>query len=453
MSFSLSGVASGLDTNTIISQLMQIERIPYNKLASKKNDYNSQLSVFRNVNTKLSALRAAAEELRLRANFNLKSASNSDETVLRATASEGLQEGTFVIHVQQLATHSTFVSKSFDNDGDELAGTVSFSVNGTAIDVELDGETDEENLKRIVNAVNAADAGVRAALLQTAPGKKAIILTAKETGQANTIALSGADFLGTGSEVQMIEGKDAQLTINGIQISSSSNEIKDVVDGLSLTLLKENETATITIAKDADKVAEKVEAFVKAYNDVIDTIRSNTAQGKTLQGDFTLRTLQDTLFSEFNARVAKDLADPGNVDGLQFLSQIGLVIDAGKTTADAMTGQISFDKEKFKEALANDPDGVYRLFSNDEDGNPGIADRFSDTLRFWTRSGNGILAARIQGYDSEISFINKQLEDMERRLEMKEEQLKKQFTAMETMLIQLQNEQFWLNSQLAAFLM
>ncbi|OUM94976.1 MAG: hypothetical protein A9Z00_12060 [Thermobacillus sp. ZCTH02-B1] len=450
MSFSLSGIASGLDTNTIISQLMQIERIPYNKLESKKKTYDAQLSVFRTINTKLAALRTAAEDLRLQANFSLRSASISDETVLKSAASDAVQEGVYVVQVEKLATYSTFVTDGVDASGNSLAGlteiTIGLNGNETTINIDedLSGKTNDEILALIAKKINKKinenkDLGVRATVIQNEPGKKALMLTAKEAGGIE-ITLDADVSLGGKNKL----GQNAVFYINGIEFQSSSNEVRDVINGLSLTLLKEG-TSTITVSRDADKVAEKVEAFVKAYNDVIQTIRENTAQGKLLQGDSTLRTLQNTLFSEFNAKVA-------GAEAFEFLSQIGLSIDEGKTSAETMTGQIVFNKEKFKEALLNDPEGVFRLFSNHDSQNPGIADRFTETLRYWTRSGNGILAARIQGYNAEISFINKQMEDMEIRLAMKEEQLKKQFTAMETMLIQLQNEQAWLNSQLAAFL-
>lgn len=446
MSFSLSGIASGLDTNAIISQLMQLERIPYNKLESKKNNYNTEISVFRSINTKLATLRTAADDLRLRTNFNLRSANNSDNTVLKATVSEFAQEGTYTIEVNKLATFHTMKTKNFTSEGQDLTGNQSFELNGKTINVAFDDEkTNEENLKLLADAVNASDAGVRASVLQVSPTEKTVVFTAKQSGKDNEMAFANAEFL---SITQVAEGSDAELKINGIDIKSSSNQLDNVIDGISLTLLKAGETSTVTVARDLDKIADKVDAFVKAYNDVIDTIRNSTGKEKVLQGDYTLRSLQDTLHNLFNDRVL------GLGDDFQYLVQIGLEIDAGKTTADGMTGKISFNKEKFKTALSENPEQVYKLFANDADDDrfDGIAQRFSDTLRYWTRSGTGILASRIDGYNSQIAFINTQLEAMENRLAMKEEQLKKQFTTMETMLISLQNEQSWLSSQLAAYL-
>jgi len=448
MSFSLSGIASGLDTNTIISQLMQIERIPYTKLETRKNDYNSELSVFRSINTKLAALRTAADDLRLNSNFNLTGVKSSDESVVKAVGSDGLQEGTYVIEVTQLATHATLVTDGFNVSGNDLQNSnpVTFQVNGTDVTVTLSKETNEENLALLADAINKSEAGVRASVIQTAPGKKALMLTAKESGY-KPIELDNADFLGDAVTIQKNDGHNAKFKLNGIEIESSTNEIKDFMSGLTITLLKENASSTVTISRDADKVAEKVEAFVKAYNDVINTIRTNTAKGAQLQGDSTLRTLQDQLFNLFTSGAGQNR----ELD-YQYLYQIGLEIDKGKSKGSEMTGTITFDKEKFKQALLNNTDAVYKLFAHDSETNAedGIAQKFSDSLLIWTRSGSGILASRIEGYNKQISFINKQMEDMEIRLEKKEAQLKTQFINMETALLSLQNQMSWLSSQLVS---
>jgi len=448
MSFSLSGIASGLDTNTIISQLMQLERIPYTKLETKKKDYNTELSVFRSINTKLAALRSAADDLRLSSNFNLTGVKSSDESVLKAVGSDGLQEGTFLIEVEQLATYTTLVSKGFNASGNDLKnlGSVEFTINGETIQVDFTKETDEENLALLADAINKkSEAGVKASVIQTEPGKKSLLLTAKETGNVSIALDDTAKELLGNDEIKTNLGQNAIFKLNGIQMQSSTNEIKDFVSGLTITLFKENATATITISKDVDKVAEKVEAFVQAYNDVINTIRTNTAKGAQLQGDSTLRSLQDQLYNLFNAGVGQD----GAFD-YQYLFEIGLEIDKGKLKGSEMTGTITFDKEKFKQALLDNPDAVYKLFAHDSatDEEDGIAQKFSNSLLVWTRSGSGILASRIDGYNNQISFITKQMEDMEVRLQKKEEQLKKQFNNMETALLSLQNQMSWLSAQL-----
>lgn len=479
MSFSLSGIASGLDTNTIISQLMEIERIPYNKLQNRQKSYSNEQSIFRNINTKLAALRTAADDLKLAANFNLRSAVVSDESVLKVTATESAAEGSYNIEVKQLATYSSIKSKAFDKgeseSGPTLSGTIRIWNNGEHQDFKLSetATSDEEVLKDLVDQINKANFGVQASLIETEPGKISFVLASVQSGEANKINTGIGNSQGIhiaavnvidedtieedtalSSLLDFSEGQKAQnalLVINGIEVVSSSNELTNVISGVTLNLSKIG-NSTVQVSRDLDKIAEKVETFVKAYNDVVNVIRTNTAKGASLQGDATLRSLQDQLHNLFNSAVGSE----GNEDGAyRYLFEIGLEIDKGVLSGSAMTGTISFDKEKFKKALAENPDGVYQLFAYSEgdegnNANSGIAVKFSDSLRMWTRSGSGIIAAKIDGYDEQIKYLSKQMEHMETRLFMREEQLKKQFNAMEVALASLQSQMTWLNSQILA---
>lgn len=512
MSFSLSGIASGLDTNTIISQLMQLEKAPYNKLQTRKTTYNSQLSVFRSINTKLSALRSAAEELKQLSAFNQYSASVSDDKVLKVTATDKAAAADYEIEVKQLAkqhsirsieinandlkkTVEDFLSEKLGlvpkDEGDpdyeqyiqdlEKAKTIKIQVNGKSVEVKFDGDTVEKALNNLMQQINAKDAGLSASLVETNPGKKTLLLTARKSGLDHTIefwnptesgqtppkdqhvylADGGSGLLKAIGLVKedysvntLVDASNAEVVINNLTITSNSNELKDVVSGLNITLLKEGDS-TVTVARDADKVAAKVEAFVKAYNEVVNTIRTQTASGGALQGDFTLRSLQDQLSKWASGRVGPG----GKNSGLtyKFLSQIGIEIDKGVTKGSEMTGTITFDKDKFKQALEENPEAVYQLFAHDESQNEnsdlesaGIAQRFSELLKVWTRSATGIIAARIDGYNEQIKFITKQMENMEFRLSLREEQLKKQFGAMEVALSSMQSQMAWLNSQIAA---
>lgn len=453
MSFSLTGLASGLDTATIISQLMQIERIPYQKLEQRQNTLSSQQSIFRNINTKLSALRTAAEELSMSFNFDLRSTTVSDESVVKATASEGVPEGSYVINVESLATRHSVASKAFSNLGEELNETLKITIavgdesDIFTIDPDPDnGLTVEQALDQLRQKINASGLDVTASLITTddSQGIKRLVITSNKTGTANSISID--DENNQFEFEDSVKAEDAIFKVNGVEIKSSSNEISEVIPGLSLTLMKAGET-TIHVQRDVDKIVEKVEAFVKAYNDVISTVKSNLGKEKSLQGDSTLRTLESHLNNLINRQVGND------PDALSFLFQIGLEVDKGKVDASSMTGTISFDKEKFKSAFAANPDEVIRLFTYQDKDHPdqnGIAVQFKNSLMEWTSYGTGILAMKIEGYTSEISLINQQMEAMETRLELKEQQLKRQFTAMESALIQLQNQQVWLASQIAS---
>lgn len=475
MSFSLSGVASGMDTATIISELMKLERIPYTKLETRHKVYNNQMAVFRNINTKLSALRTAAADLQLKSTFELRSATSSDETVLKVSASETAVAGNYMIEVAQLATHHSMkTNQAFVKDAKDpqLSGKITIWNNGSSTEYTLEGDNNEEILNNLANQINSKDVGVKASIIETSPGEITLVLQSDKSGTANKIRLGtpgegdeglyiSADTTGLTNALGLVEAqeaKDAKLKVNGIEITSSGNELSNVISGMSFALSKTG-TVQVNVSRDVDKIAGKIEAFVNAYNDVINTIRSQTGKEAALQGDITLRSLQDQLSNLFNGRVGpaeqiKDEEEKVIVDVLdyQYLFEIGLEIDKGLTKGSDMTGTIRFDKDKFKQALAENPEAVYQLFAyNDsKNGAPGIAKRFTESLQVWTRSATGILAARIDGYNEQIKFVTKQMENMENRLALREQQLKKQFSAMEVALSSLQNQMSWLSSQIAS---
>jgi flagellar hook-associated protein 2 len=253
--------------------------------------------------------------------------------------------------------------------------------------------------------------------------------------------------------------QNAEMTINGIFVSSSTNTVKNAIENVTLTLTGIG-NSTVTVATDADKVADKVQAFVDAYNDVIDAINSakayqNSDKRNTLQADSTLNSLQSQLSAWLNAQVGADVGAGAGTSSFDFkyLFQVGLEVDKGATKAEEMTGKINFDRDKFKAALADNPDAVYQLFAYNgtaDNKTSGIAQLFNTNLKSWTSSVDGIIKSKLDGYDSEISFISDQMEQMDVRLQMKEDALRKQFTDMETALSSLQNQQKWLSSQLNA---
>ncbi|GIQ62832.1 hypothetical protein PACILC2_14000 [Paenibacillus cisolokensis] len=159
-----------------------------------------------------------------------------------------------------------------------------------------------------------------------------------------------------------------------------------------------------------------------------------------LQGDSVLKTISNELYNLFTS--ATNLTD-----GYKMMAEIGLEIDKGITKGSMMTGTITFDKEKFKEAFSKDPNAVIDLFKHNENG---IMRGLDAKLKEWTSSVNGLITSKIKGYDSEIDMLDDRMEAMDNRLQMKYEQLKKQFTAMEVALSGLKSQQSWLTSQLAS---
>jgi Flagellar capping protein len=459
MGISISGLGSGLDTAQIISDLMALERQPYTRLETSKKNLQSEKSIFQSINTKLNTLKTAVSDLLLNANFNLVSGKSTNEGVVKLKTAEGASTGNYNIAVTQLAQSHSIKSKSLDPAGTTLQGTT-LKIGSVEITVG-DEMTDGEALEYIKNQINSKDTGLTAAVVSDSDNSKVLVLTSKETGAQNKMVLSSTDdgILLEGTALSALDitdiadngqntiqkAQDAKFTVNGLLITRSSNNISGVIDGVTLELVAAG-SSQVTVARDTDKIAEKIDAFVKAYNDVINTVRNNLSKPadatkmNPLQGDSVLKTISNELYNLFTS--ATNLTD-----GYKMMAEIGLEIDKGITKGSLMTGTITFDKEKFKEAFSKDPNAVIDLFKHNENG---IMKAMDNRLKEWTSSVNGLITSKIKGYDSEIDMLDDRMEALDNRLQMKYEQLKKQFTAMEVALSGLKSQQSWLTSQLAS---
>ncbi|MNN02713.1 Flagellar hook-associated protein 2 [compost metagenome] len=338
--------------------------------------------------------------------------------------------------------------------------------NGTTTDLvdleELDvaGKPVDEALATIANKINSLeDAGVKASVIQTEPGVKTLVLTATKAGEENSFTLGGDDAsFWQATNIQ--DALNAKIEVNGLTVISSTNEIKDAISGVTLNLTAVG-TSTVKVSQDATGIANKIDTFVKAYNDIITTIRTNTGKSEknsdgslslTLMGDPLLRDLQSQMNSWMNHIV-------GDQKGFKLLSDIGLEVDKGVTSAAMMTGKISFDKDLFAKKLAENPKAVEAMFndnvinSRDADNNPiqiSFTQFVTDNLKRYTDSVDGVMTAKIKGYDSEITYVNEQITSMKARIAKREENLKKQYANLEVIMSQLNSQKTWISSQFAA---
>jgi flagellar hook-associated protein 2 len=475
MTISFTGLASGFDSASYIDAIMAQEKLPLKRLETKKQVTTAYQNVFKSLNTKLSTLKDAATALSDLNSFQVFKASSSDTTKLSVTADSSAMGGEYSVNVTQLAQKHVVASQSFDASAEfkyaNFSNTLKIGeytttdgngdpVTTDSIDLtklQLEGKTVGEALNLIASHINSlTDGKVQASVIQTEDGKRSLVLTSKQSGAANKI-----DYETTSnwlfSEKQ--EALDAKITVNGIEIVSSTNTIKDAIPGVTLTLSNKG-LSTVNVSQDVDTITGKVEAFVKAYNDIINTIKENTQKSTknsdgslslTLQGDSTMRSLRNQLADMMNAVV-------GDTKGFKLLSDIGLEVDKGVTSASLMTGTITFDKELFKQKLQQNPAEVEKMFTSEavanEDntvtGQDGIGTMFKKVMKAWTDSVEGIITSKIKGYDSEISYLTEQIQSMNDRLEIKEASLKTKFVNLEVVMSTLNSQSDWISSQLTA---
>ncbi|MCP4679846.1 MAG: flagellar filament capping protein FliD [Deltaproteobacteria bacterium] len=443
MAINFTGLGSGIDSAQIIDQLLYLERAPIRQMEQRQSDYRSQRSIIQNVNSKLQSLQTKAQDMDTIGEFLSYSASSSDEDEVTATASGTASPGTYDVTVTELAkAQRTYSDPIVDGDtaGSAGVGTLTITIDSVTIDIDV---TAEDTMSSIVSKINSSEAEVSASLLIADDGYR-IQVTGNDTGVANevTFAEDGSLALDLEDPLNVVEAaQDAELTVDGFDITSADNDVDDAITGLTLTL-HEKTTSTIEIAvsPDTDAIKTKLDEFIDTYNEVASLIQSEfafTGEAKgnnRLAGDSTLRTLQTQLSTTITSAIE------GLEGTYEALSQIGISTDTN--------GSLSVDTEELEAAIAADTVGVGQLFSGTADHSVGgIADKMDDLAESFVDYADGILTAKVNGLDTTIDSMTDTIDRYEDRISMKETQLRMQFTNLEVMMSQLTSQGNFMASQ------
>lgn len=464
--FNIGGLATGLDTNSIISKLMDVERAPEKVMQAKQQTYQSQIDVYNKIDTALTNLQNLAAGMNTSSTFKSMTSSVVDSTVLTVSASSSAATGTHTLQVNTLAKSQRQVSTGYA-DG-TVFNTGSFTIDdgaGTVTTVNL--AEGSNTLQGMVSAINSSGANVTASLINdgsSTPNR--LVISGKDTknytvdfsGLTTPPGTAGAPaqvptLLGPGDPSYQA-GTDASFTLDGVAVTKSSNTVTDALSGVTLNLLKEGGSTTFTVSNDTDAMTKKINDFVSAYNSVITQVNAQSKYDATtktagiLSGDTTLRGIQSQLQNLLTATVSGVTGPYSN------LAQLGI-------TSDKTDGTLSVDSTKLSSALSTNFNAVVDLFTHNTGtslslpaNQYGIAQQFNTVIDAMVQpyqgpssTHNGLIATRIQGLQGSIADINNQISDMETRLTAYQQSLQKRFTTMETTVSNLQAQG---NSLLAA---
>lgn len=426
------GVGSGLDIASLVSQLVAAERAPaQNRISTSQSQINVQLSAIGTFKGALSDVRSKLEALQTGALATLKASSTKPET-FTASASGSAVAGEYGIEVVTLARAHKLVSGAHaDGAGTVLAnGDVGISVGGESFTVTLgDGNNTLADLQRMINAATD-NTGVTATLVNEVGGTR-LLLTSTTTGTDRQISVSGMAF----SEQQA--ATDAHLRIEGFDHYSGSNTVTDAIDGVTLKLVaaEPGVSHTLGVAYDADAASKAITAFVNSYNAAVNTISSLTRydadkrQASALSGDSTVRGAMQALRGVFGE---------GNDGGaLRFLSDIGI--------ATQTDGTLKLDATALGDALAADRGAVAALLA----GEGGYAERLTAVLDGIV-GDDGQVTARTDSLQTRLKDLGRQQDALDLRMERVETRYRTQFTALDTLIAQMNSTSSYLTQQLAS---
>lgn len=371
------GIGSGVLNSDLVDQLVAAERKPTEtRLTQKTQQAEALLSAYGKLRSAVTELRLPMRQLSSPDNLKAFSASSSNDDIGVSVDSTKASRGTYSVEVTSLASAQALASRDVFADRDATSvgrGTLELSVGDKITNITIDSSND--TLQGLANAINEADAGVSAGIIDTGSGYQ-LVLSADETGTANAVSISvtgdtaGTDTDNTGLSrfafnagmdadsglKETIAASDAVMDINGVTVTRSTNTFENVIDGLTFDI-KETGTSTIKVTQDFGAVADRVQGFVDKFNALQSTVDSlagfnaEAGVGSLLTGDSTVRTIQSQL-RNILTRV---------VPGMENASVRSLA-DVGITT-DFETGGLEFDRAKFEEVLKANPDEVTALFA------------------------------------------------------------------------------------------
>lgn len=469
MAISSTGIGSMLDVDSIVTQLVALERAPIAKLQSAATFMQTQISAYGQVQSLVSALRDAAAALAKPALWQKASATSSDAIALGASATGAATPGNYSVLVGQLASAQTLASAGFAAGSTVVgAGKLTLALGrwdatvttltpktGTT-PVVLDFTDSSTTLAQVRDRINAAGAGVIAAIVTDANGAR-LALTSAKTGLDDQLQVTATDAAGSPLAgglaalqypasgglglTQKQPAANAGVTINGIDIESASNQISGALDGVSLALLKSGGAAVnVSVSSDTTTQRKALQDFATAYNGLNSYLAEQTKYddaakvGGSLQGDSTavgLRNRMRGLLRETNSAspVFARLADVG--------------FDVQRD------GSIKLDATKLDKGLARVGE-LAKLFSSVTPGNPagsGLASRFLALGDALTKS-DGTLTARNAGLQARLERNRSDQERLEGRVERTRDKLLKQYQALDARMGQLSGLSTYMTQQL-----
>lgn len=477
MAISATGIGSGLDVNSLVSQLMAVERRPLDLVSRAGSDLESKLSAFGRISSALSSFQDAAAELSTQSKWQVFKAESSDDTAVVPTATSSALEGSYAVTVDRLAKSHALASNTFSSTTTSV-GTGSITIelgsydatngfvgnaNKTPVTISIGSGAD--SLTQVRDAINRSNAGVTASIANTGTGAR-LMLTSKETGEATSMRITVNDNDGSNTDntglsqlafdpaatdgngrnlSQTQAAENARLNINGIDITSTSNTVSDAIDGLTLNLRKTTSAPmTVDITRDMDALKESVDNFISAYNELNKTIAdltrydADSKESGELQGDRTAVGVQSQLRSIIRSSFSGEAGD------FLRLSDVGI--------EQQSDGSLELNESKWDSASTN-VDRLVRLFANTgTTGTPetqGFAKRLENLAKSML-DDEGIVESRSEGIRQSITDNERTQERMQDRLDLTEKRLRAQYQALDTKLSSIQATGNYLTEQLAA---
>jgi len=415
-----------MDTNAIIDAMVNVEKIQIKNWESQKSGLNVKISKIGEIKSKLNDLTAFLEEFKTEADILGYSGTTSDEEVLSLTTAGSALPGSYDVDVTSLAVSEKDRSTAFTGSNDTVkGGTLTLTVKDEdPIDVII---TDEMSVQDTADAINAAGASVFASLINDGTSTY-IQIASKDTGHViggaadDAIIISESYTGAAGTELnftQITQASNATFTLDGLNVEQETNTVTDVLEGITLNLLKTG-TAEVKIEANKTETKENLEEFVSKYNDALSLVAKDlksteaTNFNYSLAGDSTLKRLKSDMMGVISNFVT------GSTGSFNALAQIGIKTDG--------TGKLKIDDDDLDEAMNKDMSSIASMFTA---ADTGLSDYLTTKIEVYTEDLEGLFKTKKDSYSDRIDRLDDSISDKNRKIEALVTRLRKQFSAME----------------------
>lgn len=456
-----SGLISGIDYESIINATIEVEKQPIYDLQTKQSDYEAKISSYGSITSALATLQEAMETLSDPTEFISYSATTSDSDILKVSADDDANTGTYSITVKNIAKTEIINSYEGFTSSDEEVGTGTLSIGtGDNESTEITIDSTNNTLEGIAEAINDSDSGVSATLIKLSDNKYALSLTADSTGKPINFSISsdgdsssndanGLSRLYSDPENQSMDitqaAEKASFTFNGLDIERNENTIDDLIDGVTITLVKADEedeenTVTVEVKKKYSGMENALQSFVEAYNSMISVFGeeqyydSDSGDSGTLFGDYSATIIKNGVVNLLKTKV------DGISDSVNSLSALGI-----EMTED---GTLDFDSDTFSDIIEDNEEDIVSFFTSDDEGNKGLAVKLYSYLESYTQS-DGIIESRTDSYQSSIDELDDKIESKQLLIDKREERLWKYYNTLESKLAELDSLQTAVESMIS----
>ena len=470
-SVSSAGIGSGLDVNSIVDGLMKVEQQPLDQLQTKASSIKSTISAYGAIQSAMSTFRDAVAAIALPSTWNATTGTSADPGSVAVSTTSNAAPGNYAVSVQSLAAAQSTVSGTYTSSSALVgAGTLHVDIGSwdsglttftgktgsSGVDIAV---TSSDTLDTLAAKINSAGAGVSASVVNDASGSR-LVFTSSTTGTNSAFRVNAADIDGNNTDASGLSGlafnpaggtsattrtqapANASATINGLPITSQTNNLANVFSGITLSLTKVTSAPVqVTVAQDSAAIKKSVQSFVDAYNGIAKLLGTDLkydASTKTagpLQGDSAAVSVQRQLRNMIGAPSTASSA-------FSSLSQVGIQFQAD--------GTLSINDTKLTSAMAN-PVELKKLFTNVDTATPannGIATQLRGLANSMLGK-DGALTARVAGLSANLTRNQKDQDAMNDRLAATKARLQAQYSALDTQMASISTLSTYMTQQIA----